>query len=235
MASNHDIRQWAQERGLPVSSSGPLSEDVKREYANRTGEDAFGTAETPAVPDDMQETAPNVKPTVTERAKEKLARTRQPVKKGAARASQPRVSIEGILSGAWSILGNLIAKPSPPVGYIMQIQAPVAGMVLEDTIKGTMVDRILQPFARAEAAGETVMALAGPPVLVGLMHARPETAPVALPLLRRSLAMWMEIAGPKVERVRVQNEKFEEKYGKDIDAIIEGLMATFGGEPEAVS
>jgi hypothetical protein len=110
------------------------------------------------------------------------------------------------------------------------MEAPVAGMILDEKIRGTLVDKVLQPLARTEDSGKSVAALVAPPLLVLALEKRPDQADKIFPLLRKSLIWHAEIAGPKIEQRMEREREIEEKYGQDIDAMI---MAIFGAQVEA--
>ena len=105
----------------------------------------------------------------------------------------------------------------------MSHEAPVAGMILEDAVKGTFVDTVLQPFARAGEQGKAIGALMGPPVLVAAMQAFPGMRDNIRPVLRQNIGLWIEVAGPKFEEIQHRSEQFEKEYGEDIDKIMEGV------------
>lgn len=134
---------------------------------------------------------------------------------------KPRVSVEKLIGTAWSIAARMVQPVSWPVANVLHVQAPVAGMVLEDVVRNTVVDTVLQPIARVGKGGEVALALLGPPVLVGLLHSKPEAAPVAVPLLKESLRAWLDIAGPKMTEYAEREKKFQEEYGNTIDQMIE--------------
>jgi hypothetical protein len=128
-----------------------------------------------------------------------------------------------------------MAQPiNVPVARTLALQAPVAGMVLEDTVKDTLIDRILQPVARAGQGGEAAFALLGPPLIVGLLTSPRGQAlqPVLVPALKQSLRSWIKIAGPKLEKLEEEEREFEEHYGQRIDAMIEFILT---GESNAAS
>src|SRR5271163_2005526 len=125
---------------------------------------------------------------------------------------KPRISTEDILGGLWRGMAKL-AAPLPPLQRTLRIQAPVAGLLLEDAVKDTVADTVLQPLARLAGQGKVVSALLGPPVIVTalMVHVqqRAQMQPPREPnpffvsagteALRSSLMTWMEVAGPKFE------------------------------------
>jgi len=160
--------------------------------------------------------------------------------RGTAKAQQdrrkPRISTEDILGSVWRAAAKL-ATPLPPLNRTLRIQAPVAGMILEDAVKGTALDTVLQPLARIGAQGKVISALVGPPVLATALtlHIQQRAAAgqqpnallmsAGLEALRSSLMAWMSIAGPKMLIAMQREQDFETRYGKDVDEMIAFLLA----------
>jgi hypothetical protein len=231
MASNHDVREWARQTGIDVADSGPLPADVKRAYeayAEGAEPESVLRYTTETGDPEAQEVKPVIKVSLADRVKETRDRVKPPArvrrKSPAKKPAKPRASIERIASFGWSMLGAIGGKASPAVGYMMEKQAPVVGMVLEDSIKGSIVDRMIQPFAHARDSGVVISAIFGPPVLTAALQFRPDKADFILPALRESLMMWMELAGDKIVIAEERKAEFEDKYGETVDAIIAGLL-----------
>jgi hypothetical protein len=148
---------------------------------------------------------------------------------------RPRVSTEDMLGSLWRGMAKL-AAPLPPLQRTLRIQAPVAGLLLEDSVRGTALDTFLQPLARLAGQGKVISALLGPPVIVtALMFHVKQRADAQLPpselfltvgteALRSSLMTWMEVAGPKFEIAIRREKEFEEKYGQSVDELIAFLL-----------
>jgi len=160
-------------------------------------------------------------------------------KPAAAKAKKkPRISTEDILGGLWRGMAKL-AAPLPPLQRTLRIQAPVAGLLLEDAVKDTVADTVLQPLARLAGQGKVVSALLGPPVIVTalMVHVqqRAQMQPPREPnpffvsagteALRSSLMTWMEVAGPKFEIAIRKEQEFESKYGQSVDELIAFLLS----------
>src|SRR5882724_10700554 len=142
-----------------------------------------------------QEVAPKPhKPSLRERATDVVAKARTVPRKTASKPRGPRKSLDGVIGGAWSFLAQIMQPINMPVARVLAVQAPVAGMVLEDALKNTVVDRLLQPLAGLQTGGEIAFALMAPPLVVGALTVKPELAPILEPLLRRSLRSWIDIA-----------------------------------------
>ena len=158
---------------------------------------------------------------------------RKPKPPGGPRPVHKRVSIENIVSSGWALGAMALARQPTalPVARVLDWQAPVAGVIVEDVAKGTLLDRVLQPLARGGEKAEKAMALAGPPLLVGIITANPSWAPALRPLLKMSMMSWFQLASPAMDKVQKRAAKFNEEFaGVDLDAMIDSLWA---GVPEA--
>jgi len=165
--------------------------------------------------------------------------------KAKAKKKHPRIPVDRLVTMGWEGLGRLFATVSPPTGRLMQYQAPVAGLVLEDVIRDTVVDRVMQPIARAEEKGKKIAALAGPPLIV-LAIERAQALPddqrqmreaILVPMLRESLVLWHDVAGDKIEEQLARAERrapayeFADKLIADIFAPPQAGSATPDPEP----
>lgn len=220
---------WGADNGFEPTDTGRMPRGLRAAYvAAHPG--AFQRPVDDGLPGPMAEVAPKVTPERTPVARAKGFLERRSAKTPANKRKHPRVSTENIIEGFWGILA-MVAKPiSEPVAKTLLMEAPVAGMILDEKIRGTLVDKVLQPLARTEDSGKSVVALVAPPLLVLALEKRPDQADKIFPLLRKSLIWHAEIAGPKIEQRMEREREIEEKYGQDIDAMI---MAIFGAQVEA--
>jgi len=232
---NDDIRQWGRNNGWEVKDEGRLPPGLRAAYDGRTGDsDPLITTVTETSVDEDTEVTQELPPvfpktTVVERVKglaDRAKRNAPRTKTGrpSVRSIKARISTEKIISGAWAAAASLVTNLNPAVGRVLAMQAPVAGMVLEEKVKDTILDRVLQPLARAADGGNTAMALLGPPLLVQALTMRPDRAPQIVPMLRYALRSWIAVAGDKVVQVQQEEKKFEETYGQDIDNMIMFLV-----------
>jgi hypothetical protein len=182
-------------------------------------------------PEDLGETAPR-----RPRSKAKPSGVRGMFgrgKKKPAGKKKPRVSTEDLLGAIWRG-GAKLLSPLPPLQRTLRMQAPVAGLLLDDVVKDTAADVLLQPLARIAQQGKTVQALVGPPAFVSAIMAHQvqragmdpprDPNPVFMALafegLRSSLMAWMDVAGPKFEIALAREQEFEAKYGQKVDDMI---------------
>lgn len=237
-----DIRDWLREHrpDLEVQPKGQLRKAhiaVYRE-AHAPGDGPADDDDTPALTDEtvpapgpaeVPPEAPGQRPGwLARRAKAKRTDLRQ------QRAGR-RVPVDGLLSMGWAAIGRLMSNPATlPVGRVMELQAPSAGLVLDDALRGSMADRILQPFARASKRGEAFFAVAGPPILVAAVCRQPELYDVVRPMLREALKSWVLLAGPKMRRAKEREAKLMEELDGDMTSIDAMIDALFAAVPEGV-
>lgn len=216
MATIAEIRQWAKDNNM-LQEGGRLTSEIRIAYEKAN--ESEGSVPVEIVVEKApikEETRPRTlkKESLQDKFKGVVSGKKTSV------SSKPRVSVEGLISGAWQLFAQIARPINTPVAKVLNMQAPVAGMLLEDTIKDTVVDKILQPFARVGKGGETLFALMGPPALVAALTTKPELAPAIIPMLRRSLMLWMQIAGPKIEEMKKKEEEFTREYGESVDSLI---------------
>lgn len=168
--------------------------------------------------------------------------------KGKPRPEQPWRPTAGVIGSIWERAAQS-AGGVPPLQRILAAQAPMAGVVLEDQFRGTLVDRVLlQPAARWEAQTETVTAMAGVPVMVALIAfrgrvqmvdtpagPRPVIRPDGMPVwepgtemmvgsLKYCLMSWMSLSGKHAEEIKAQGEETL-RLGRQADDIIRWIFA----------
>lgn len=150
----------------------------------------------------------------------------------AKRAVHARVPVDRLIERFWEWGARSSRVVSQPLSRCLEMQAPVAGLVLEDVVRGGIVDRMLQPVARAEDKAEKVAALVLPPVIVlALEHA--QTLPpdqrvlreaILVPVLRESMALWVQVAGDKVAEKAERDERLRPVMEK-VDMLLSGIFA----------
>ena len=244
MSENQDIRVWARQTGLDIGDRGRIPDSIREQYrASRNGDGELpeldATTEDmlipgPETPQDAPEkpALPVTGKVVPERPPERPRRRRgllsRKPRQPKAKTTHKRVSLENLISSGWGLAAMALAR-SPqaiPVARILDMQAPVAGIIADDMARGTIVDKILQPLARMGERAEKGFALAGPPLLVGMMTAQPQMFPVLRPMLKMSMMSWLQISRPAVEKAQRRAAQFAEDFGDiDIDAMIDALWA----------
>ena len=181
-----DVREWARAKGIDIGAHGRIPKAIADQYNSEvlaeTGTpeeedfpgpgDAYDGGVTaadfpPEPPPEPPGHPAEIKPRRIRPAKTGgvLARLRKPKTGKPARPARklPRVSLAGLIEDAWSQMA-WAAAPIPPMQRLLYAQAPFAGVALEDALRGTIADRMLQPVARAEEKAKAVGGLVMPPV-----------------------------------------------------------------------
>lgn len=164
-----------------------------------------------------------------------LASLKNPGKTGSGRPrpkKYPRVPVDRFAGRAWRMFARMAMPVSPPIANCLILQSATAGIILEDVVKDTAGDRMLQPLIRAEAKGEKVFALVAPPVLVGAITAaqglpdqeRAMREAILLPMLREALVLNVEIAG---DRLTAELDRVAESA--DTSAKVDQMLAQIFG------
>lgn len=241
---SQDIREWARANGHSVSDKGRIPNAIVEEYeASQNGggvefedddEPVLITAR--AVPE-VEETEPVQEPEpitgrVEERRpqrpkRERLSRLRKP-KAPTDKKQFPRTSTADLLGMGYSGIGYIISR-SPelvPVARSMDLIAPAAGEILDDAVKGTVIDHFLQPLARSGDRGRKVGAVTLLPLLTGVVAKRPELYPGLKPAMQMALILSLEVSETPMKRIQKRAEQFQEKFGgMDLGAMLDGLFA----------
>jgi len=254
MASSAEMRAWGRDNGWTVSDKGPLSPRLKNAYnAAHNGEpDRPGQSDYPAgmsdqdfelaeaiTPDDdfPDETPPRPVPkagpsSIPTKLQERLrpGKTRGSRK---TKAKRPRVSTAELIGSGWRI-GARLAQPLPPMYRTLRLQSVIAGPLLDDAVKDTMVDPFLQPLARLTKTGETVSALVAPNLAIGAMayhlnatkgEPNPVVMQVCQEMLRHGLIAMMKVGGDAFAHQLAQEREDEERYGGSVEMIMEWLLS----------
>jgi hypothetical protein len=232
MSDTTDIRVWLRENHpeVPISTRGPLRNEHRAiyedEHAEQPPEQVTVTSDVLA--DELVaevEVAP-------ERAGESKRTwfSRKVAPKSRPPRAQRRTPIDSIMALTWTVAANVVGTKQEllPVARCLAMQAPAAGMVMDDALKGSFVDKMLQPVARAGKRGEAIWAVAGPPMIVSAITLQPELYPVLRPMLREAVKSWVLIAGPKMRKAAEREAKLMQELDGDftqIDQMIDSLFA----------
>jgi hypothetical protein len=149
------------------------------------------------------------------------------------RRSRARVPLSELFEGTLGLAGGalMMSGRDIPVGQALSFEAPVAGEKLDAIIAGTMLDRLLQPIARAGGLAKDVGAVLALPLLVALIERRPylydPLKPFILPIVTSVALDLAEMQERNKERLKEAQAK---AGGAQID--VEALMAMlFQGAP----
>lgn len=238
MPSRHtdttDIRDWLRTNrpDLKVQPRGAIGKDALAVYRDEHPAD-----EVRETPDELEADTGETRPGHADEVAPADSGTARWLRRGAPRAQRPRTShrrvpVDGLLSMAWGALGKLTSTPATlPVGRCMQLQAPAAGMVLDDALRGSIVDRMAQPLARGAKRGEAVFGVIGPPILVAAVCQRPELYDVVRPMLVEALKSWILLAGPKIKKAKEREEKLLAELDGDLTSIDDMIDMLFAPPP----
>ena len=148
-----------------------------------------------------------------------------------------RVSAAQTIEDVWSGIGGLAVRSgtNAPVGRCLQWQAPVAGEMLDEAVKGTVFDKILlQRIAKGRGRFDAVGAVFGPPLIVLAIQRNPQNSELLFPLLKASIRNSLPLMVPAIKKVKAREEAAEEAArelfpdllpGEDpVDAIMEMMF-----------
>jgi len=93
-----------------------------------------------------------------------------------AKRSGPRTSASQLIALAWGGVGMALERSGtdPGVGRVLQFEAPLAGERIDQLIKDTWLDTLVQPFIKEADKLEGLGALIMFPVLIGAYERKPE-------------------------------------------------------------
>ena len=243
MAADTDIRQWAREKGLQVGERGRLPGDVTEayraehpDYEGRVVVDGYGTDQERVMPDPPGELVPVVVDQAAGVDGERAPKDSTPsgprrlwnrLKARASGRHKRRASLDWVGTIGWSTLAQVVAsRGALPTARVLEMQAPTAGLILDQALAGTLADRMLQPIARGGKRAQAAAALIGPPLLVTAISLHPEKIETLGPILKECLIQWAIVAGPKMQELAKRQEKIKEELdGWDPDVMLAEIFA----------
>ena len=249
IAENAEIREWARARGITVADRGRIGPAVREAFAAAQegrdpeepgyrgdgdgGDGIVRPVETMPIPIEGPPVSRETPPVEVVEPKGIAGVRRRLARAATAAGPRKRTSVERVVGGAWGMAARALAvsQANLPTARVLQMQAPVAGAIVDKLVKGTLVDKVMQPLARAGEKADTALALVGPPLIVAVLSRNPQAGPVLLPLLAEALETWCDIAGPEIDRQRKRSEDRKAR-GFDIEGMIESIFAE--GDPGAV-
>ena len=271
--SSTDVREWARQQGEQINERGKIPASIRQRYedAHRPTataeilEDSYdpsmGVTEADFPPDEGEydeSAAATPEPAHHAPARERKPRAVKPPpakggirerifggkpKPAAKKTGPPRVSLSDFAEETWSDLAFL-AAPVPPLARILDIQAPYAGVVFDDQVRGTVVDTLLQPVARYSGMFRGLNGLVGPPVYVAMICAvgvqvgakHPVTGETVMVPdqktqmlfqgLRYSLLQMTKITEVNADAIMARRQASEERM-----AAVEAIIASIFGTP----
>ena len=208
-------------------------------------------ADFPAAPESGEPHAPGTAGPDSERRPRRVGATRKQQAKtfrqriwgggsGAKRPAKkhPRMSLKGLIEDTWMDAAWTF-QGLPPIEKVLYLQAPLAGQLLEDTVRDTAADKMLQPIARADRTFKAFEALTAP-LWTGLIMVKgrrdedgnysPETKMMFAGLRHSLLAMTRAVDLDFVE-MKVRSEELKGKSAQ-IDEMIAWLFEMPEPTPE---
>lgn len=221
-AADTDIREWARARGMSVGERGRLPRDITDAYSAEHDDQEAPPAEV-VDGEPVSETAP-VEPRAAERPPKRKDPWWRRITSGKPRR---RASLETLGTLGYSVAAHLArTNGMVPLSRVLEFQAPVAGVVVDTALKGSIVDKLLQPVARAGERGEALAAMVGVPLLVGAITANPRRAPMLVPVLRVALIHWATVAAPAMKTLEQRQKRLQDALGDfDPDELIAAIFA----------
>lgn len=128
-----------------------------------------------------------------------------------------RSSTSALLAMAWGGGGSLLIRSGAdvPVGRVLQLQAPMAGEILDKLVARTWVDRLLQPLAAKTDEMEALGALVLLPIVVAAAERSPE-GQALVPIMRQLVEANLVALAPVVKKQKADAAKFAAAV-KDLD------------------
>lgn len=126
------------------------------------------------------------------------------------KAYTKRVSGADSIGDAWSALGGLISRNPRhrPSGMLLQWQSAAAGEIIDEAIKGTVIDRmIVQKAVKARGRFDLIGSVLLPPAIVFAIEMNPDRAPMLIPVLENSLRNSLPHMVPAVKKARKREEE----------------------------
>jgi hypothetical protein len=142
-------------------------------------------------------------------------------------ARQPRrKSVADLFTLVWGGAGMAMEQTliDPPVGRVMQFQAPLAGQKFDEFIAHSWLDAILQPFVSKGDSGRQILQIVGLPLVIGLME-RGQNNPVVMGIAHQLLEANMTELVPVIKAKKRKAEKNAEAMADltDMFDIPEGM------------
>jgi hypothetical protein len=128
-----------------------------------------------------------------------------------------RSDTSGVWVTLWTAAGLGLVRSGADiaVGNCLTFQAPIVGDILDEAVRDTFIDTLIQPIAGKGKKFKQVSSVLAMPVLVGVMERSPAAAPMLEPLLRQTIREHLVAMAPIIK----QRQKEEEQYRKALDEL----------------
>lgn len=121
------------------------------------------------------------------RAKKAAKRVAAAKKTPVAGVGKKRVSAANALSDNIGRAARMFGTINPAMGRALVFSAPATGQAIDEVVAGTIVDRVVQPFAKAADKWDQLGGVLSFPILFAIVSARPDMMKVLEPDLRESV------------------------------------------------
>ena len=132
--------------------------------------------------------------------------------------SYPRHSTSDFFTLVYGSVGGVLTSTGAdiPVGRVLQFQAPIAGPKLEEFVKYTWLDKLLQPLVRSQEAVEGVGSLLALPLMVGLIERNPNvmSLPIVEQILRRTVESTLTDLVPQMKKQMRDRQKTAKAFSE---------------------
>jgi hypothetical protein len=144
---------------------------------------------------------------------------------GGTPGNAKRVSTAETISDVWGGIGGLAQRSGrhAPLGKYLSWQAPAAGIMLDDAISGTPVDKLLQPIVKARGKLDLVAAVFGPPAIILAIERDPRKALTLIPVLKSAIRSSLPTLLPAMQKAKNQEEKIDKAVRELFPDIPEGI------------
>ena len=241
MADPEEIRAWLRKNGHEIGDRGRIPADKAALYEAAHDPVAASVTEAdfdPLPPDEdpgaevKDETQPT-KPRASRARGSGLLSLRGKSSGGSKRARRKvyqRVPLNKFGERTWDLFARFARPVSQATSTCFSLQAPMAGVLLEDIFRDSVADRFLQPLARAEDKADKVIALAVPPVLVlaiEMTGANPRLSEeervfrlnILFAMLEEALEISLEVTEQYAEQLVARQER-KSRHREDVSAMI---------------
>lgn len=142
--------------------------------------------------------------------KERPTQEEKPTKERAPKVRQGRrVSTADTIEDLWGGLGALAMRTGKhyPLGRYLQFSAGVSSELIDDSIQGTFVDKmLLQPIVKGRGRYDALGAVFGPPLIILAIENDPSKAPILIPILKSSIRNSLPMMAKAIKKVQAKEK-----------------------------
>ena len=142
--------------------------------------------------------------------KERPTQEEKPTKERAPKVRQGRrVSTADTIEDIWGGLGALAMRTGKhyPLGRYLQFSAGVSSELIDDSIQGTFVDKmLLQPIVKGRGRYDALGAVFGPPMIILAIENDPSKAPILIPILKSSIRNSLPMMAKAIKKVQAKEK-----------------------------